>query len=380
MGFRLWSSRTILGLFLISIIVFTFLLAGPRSAFLLAVGLGFGLTLEGFRFGFAGPWRMIITERDGRGVIAQFIAIAMTVVVAFPLVASFPGELTGAYAPVGLAMIVAAFVFGAAMQLVMGCGSGTLVNAGSGNLVSLLALVGFIAGSFWGSLHISWWTSLGTLPTYSLQDLFGNAGGMGVTLAGLLLLSVLIISRAEYGKRKPPPRLLVAALLLAVLSVLNLVIAGQPWGVVYGLGLWGAKVAQVVGADVAATSFWSAPAHAERLQQSLLTDVTSLTNIGLISGAFVVMRWRRQSEPQSANLTPLSWCIVLLAGIVLGYSARIAFGCNVGAYFSGISTGSLHGWAWLIAAFIGSTVGIKLRPVLLRPAMTVPPPMPTGMP
>ena len=58
----------------------------------------------------------------------------------------------------------------------------------------------------------------------------------------------------------------------------------------------------------------------------------------------------------------------LLAGVVLGYSARVAFGCNVGAYFSGISTGSLHGWAWFVAAFAGSIVGIRLRPALLIPA------------
>jgi len=377
---RTWSSRSVLGLMAASIIVLIFLAAGPRAAFLLAVGLGFGLVLEGFRFGFAGPWRVFVTERDGRGLLAQFLAIALTVIVAFPLLSRFPGELTGAYAPVGLAMIVAAFVFGVAMQLVMGCGSGTLVNAGSGNLVSFLALLGFIAGSFWGSLHISWWTSIGSLPTYSLQDLLGATGGMWVTLGGLGVLSLIAMSKAEYGKRKPPPRLLWAALFLAVLSILNLVIAGQPWGVVYGLGLWGAKLAQAGGMDVAVTGFWSSAAHAERLQQSLLTDVTSLTNIGIITGAFVVMGWRRGHQPQAVNLNLASWVVVLLAGIVLGYSARVAFGCNVGAYFSGISTGSLHGWAWFVAAFSGSIVGIKLRPLVIRPSVSVNPVLQTGIP
>jgi hypothetical protein len=35
----------------------------------------------------------------------------------------------------------------------------------------------------------------------------------------------------------------------------NLAIAGQPWGIVYGLGLWGAKLAQAGGMDVASTAF-----------------------------------------------------------------------------------------------------------------------------
>jgi hypothetical protein len=48
---------------------------------------------------------------------------------------------------------------------------------------------------------------------------------------------------------------------------------------------------------------------------------------------------------------------------MLGYGARIAFGCNIGAYFSGIASGSLHGWMWLPAAFVGSMWGTKLRPL-----------------
>ncbi|MGH6610909.1 MAG: YeeE/YedE thiosulfate transporter family protein, partial [Burkholderiaceae bacterium] len=56
------------------------------------------------------------------------------------------------------------------------------------------------------------------------------------------------------------------------------------------------------------------------------------------------------------------WLIAIVTGFVLGYSARLAFGCNVGAYFSGVSTGSLHGWVWFAAAFAGSLwVGVPLR-------------------
>ena len=46
----------------------------------------------------------------------------------------------------------------------------------------------------------------------------------------------------------------------------------------------------------------------------------------------------------------------------MGYGARLAFGCNVGAYFSGIASGSLHGWLWFLAALVGSYLGTRLRP------------------
>ncbi|WP_420131993.1 YeeE/YedE thiosulfate transporter family protein, partial [Rhodopseudomonas sp.] len=53
----------------------------------------------------------------------------------------------------------------------------------------------------------------------------------------------------------------------------------------------------------------------------------------------------------------------IAGGLLLGYGARLAYGCNIGAYFSGIASGSLHGWVWLVAAFTGSILGTRLRPV-----------------
>ena len=48
---------------------------------------------------------------------------------------------------------------------------------------------------------------------------------------------------------------------------------------------------------------------------------------------------------------------------MLGYGARLAYGCNIGAYFSGIASGSLHGWLWLVAAFAGNWLGVAARPL-----------------
>jgi hypothetical protein len=46
----------------------------------------------------------------------------------------------------------------------------------------------------------------------------------------------------------------------------------------------------------------------------------------------------------------------------MGWGARIGFGCNIGAFVSGVGSGSLHGWIWVAAAFGGSLIGIRLRP------------------
>lgn len=339
-------------------------MAGARYGLLLLIGLGFGITLEGLRFGFAGPWRAFILRREPAGLVAQLLAIGLVAAVAMPLLATSPTELVGAHAPVGFAMVAGAFVFGLCMQLVLGCGSGTLVNTGSGNAVSALALPFFAIGSFAGAYHIDWWISLGTAPVVTLAGVFGAAGGLAVTLVALATVAGVALLVAPAEARRIPGRLWLAAGAVAALAIANLVVAGQPWGVVYGLGLWAAKGAQAVGMDLSASAFWSAPVNQLRLDASILTDVTSLTNIGIIAGAFLVAAWRNGLSSPVPKLPAIGWVSAIIAGFLLGYSSRLAFGCNVGAFFSGVSTGSLHGWAWFVAAFVGSYYGVKLRPVL----------------
>lgn len=102
-----------------AVVVATALLVGARYGALLMIGLGLGLTLEGLRFGFAGPWRALILRGEPAGLIAQLAAIGLVALASFPLLSGHPEELIGAHAPVGLAMVAGAFVFGASMQLVL---------------------------------------------------------------------------------------------------------------------------------------------------------------------------------------------------------------------------------------------------------------------
>jgi len=348
------------------LVVLVSLFAGARFGIVLSIGLGFGIVLEGLRFGFAGPWRMMILHREPAGILAQLLAIGLVACVAIPMLAFHPTELSGAQAPIGWAMIGGAFVFGAAMQIILGCGSGTLVNAGSGNPVSLVALPFFALGSFAGAYHIFWWTDLGSLPIMTLE---GGAGLVG-TLILLIIMAGIFLILGKKGSRTLPRRYIIAAIFIAVLAICNLLVSGQPWGVVYGLGLWAAKGAVVLGFDLSSSTYWAASSSVGRLNSSVLTDYTSLTNIGMLAGAFGVSVWRNRDLGQPLPSYPLStWFVVIVAGLALGYASRLAFGCNVGAFFSGISTGSLHGWVWFIAAFMGAFLGIRIRFVVgLKPS------------
>ncbi|WP_373331660.1 YeeE/YedE family protein [Thiopseudomonas alkaliphila] len=342
---------------------FLFWFVSIRQSLLFIVGIGLGLALAGARFGFTTGWRNLIEQRDASGVLAQLVLLAIAAGISMPLLAKFPTELSAALGPPSISLLIGALVFGAAMQIADGCGSGTLYKAGLGIPLNMAILPVFALGSFLGSAHLGWWLELGHLQPVGLVTELGASKALLVTYIGLLVLG---LAAWAWSKTAGPTRqlfnktLLVGAVVIALLAVLNLLIAGQPWGVVYGFGLWAAKIAQATQLfDPTLNTFWSQPVNAAALEQSIFLDLTSITNLGILAGALWV--FSRRSGQASQRLTAKQWMVGIIAGFLLGYSSRLAFGCNVGAMVSGISTGSLHGWIWVAMAFIGSLFGVRIR-------------------
>ena len=52
-----------------------------------------------------------------------------------------------------------------------------------------------------------------------------------------------------------------------------------------------------------------------------------------------------------------------LGGLIMGWGARLGFGCNIGAFVGGVASGSLHGWVWFACALPGCWVGMQIRPL-----------------
>jgi uncharacterized membrane protein YedE/YeeE len=116
-----------------------------------------------------------------------------------------------------------------------------------------------------------------------------------------------------------------------------------------------------LGIDVASWPYWQG-ARAASLQQSVFADITSVMDFGIMLGALLAAGLAGKFSP-SWRVSPASLLAAIVGGLLLGYGARLAYGCNIGAYFSGIASGSLHGWAWLVAAFLGNILGTRLRPL-----------------
>lgn len=331
-----------------------------RQAVLFLVGVGMGGVLAGARFGFTTGWRRLVEERDASGVMAQILLLGVAAAISMPLLAAFPGDLAAALGPPSFSLLVGAFVFGACMQVADGCGSGTLYKAGLGIPLNTVILPMFAVGSFLGSAQLEQWLSLGSLKPIGLVTVFGPSEALGITCLGLALLAGIALKWSDKSRPWFNKKLLIAGVALALLAALNLLIAGHPWGIVYGFGLWGAKVATALGLfDPAANPFWSQPVNAQLLTQTVFLDVTSITNIGILAGAFWIAAGK--ASVAAKPLTGQQWMVGVIAGFLLGYSSRLAFGCNIGAMVSGISTGSVHGWIWVPLAFCGSLLGLRIR-------------------
>jgi len=361
--------------------VFLHNLVGTRQVLFLVVGAALGLTLYHAAFGFTSAWRVFINDRRGAGLRAQMVMLAIAVLLFFPALGAgtlFGLPVVGLVAPAGVSVVFGAFIFGIGMQLGGGCASGTLFTVGGGNARMLVTLFFFICGSLIATHHVDWWFALPAFPATSIVKSFGVMPALLLNLAvfGLIAAVSVRLEKARHGQleagvtsehrgvrrflRGPWP-LVWGAIGLALLNYATLALAGRPWGITSAFALWGAKVASGLGVEVGNWAFWQIPGNAKALAAPVWEDITSVMDIGIILGALLAAGLAGRFAP-SLNIPARSLVAAVIGGLLLGYGSRLAYGCNIGAYFSGIASGSLHGWVWLVAAFIGNSVGVRLRP------------------
>jgi uncharacterized membrane protein YedE/YeeE len=351
-----------------------------RLGTLVIIGGLLGVALHHGAFGFTSAYRRALMARDMGAVRAQIVMIALAMVLFAPLLAegrALGGGINGALAPTDGRVVVGAFLFGLGMQIAGGCASGTLFTLGGGSLRMVLALAAFCAGGFWATFHLGFWNTLPSAGTVAFHREFGWGGALALSLAALAGLW-LALARLARGPQTPlagggiagrpwallrgPWPLLWAALALAGLNVATLVIAGHPWSITWGLTLWAAKLAQGFGWAPEASAFWADGFPARALAQPIWRDTTSVMNAAIILGAGLAAALAGRFRP-GLTAAPGALVASVIGGLALGYGARLAYGCNIGAFFSGVASQSLHGWVWLGAALTGTWIGIHLRPL-----------------
>ena len=335
----------------------------PASAALLLGGFGLGAAFLKAEFSYTASWRRFLTRGEAGGLLGGLIVIAVTALAVVP-VAALKSNFGGAIAPLGPSLVIGAFTFGIGMQLANGCGSGTLYTAGGGSGRMLIALAFFMAGSVLGSLSLPAFLALGGIDPVLAADYLGPWGGLAATLASIALAAAVIvaIARRRGASYVPSRNYVIGGIAIGLLCVAVFFAGGHPWSVTFGYTVWGAKIASGLGVDLSQAPFWqwAGPKHA--LEGSVLSDTSSLTDFGMLFGA---MAAAAASRPFAmAAWPPLKSLLAAAAGgLLMGWGARLGFGCNIGAFVSGVASGSLHGWVWFAAALPGCLIGIHLRPL-----------------
>lgn len=366
---------------------------GWRQASLWIVGALLGVSLYHASFGFTQAWRAFVADRRGAGLRAQMFMLALGVVVFYPFIAQgslFGQHVSGIVAPASLSVVLGAFIFGIGMQLGGGCSSGTLFNLGGGSTRMLVTLFFFVVGSVLATYHFTWWATLPSLPPTSLIKLWGWPTALAVNLAilGLIYWVSIVLERRRHGRvvrsvadsrvgisrvlRGPWP-LVAGAVALVALNFATLALSGRPWSITGAFALWGGKALDHFGSDVAFWQYWAD--SQDTFFAPLSHDVQTVMDIGLVVGALAAASLAGRFAP-TWRIPPRTLLASAMGGIMLGFGARLGWGCNIGALFSGMVSGSLHAWIWLPSAWLGALVGVRLRPLFGMPVeKTVPSPV-----
>ncbi|MBF2940790.1 YeeE/YedE family protein, partial [Pseudomonas aeruginosa] len=155
-----------------------------------------------------------------------------------------------------------------------------------------------------------------------------------------------------------------ALVALGVASAYYFALTGTFWAVTGEFTRWGGHVLSWFGYQPQDWSYF----RLIGLQGTPLDRIDGVMIIGMLLGALCCALW--------AGNVSLRWPTSkrrllqgLVGGIVAGFGARLAMGCNLAAFFTGIPMFSLHAWAFMFATVGGAWIGVKisLLPFLRTP-------------
>ncbi|MBO8167851.1 MAG: YeeE/YedE family protein [Thermoanaerobacteraceae bacterium] len=147
------------------------------------------------------------------------------------------------------------------------------------------------------------------------------------------------------------------AVVLALLNITLFTLFHRPWGVTSTITKWGFALWSFMDGDVVLNylqQIGSSSSFAD-----LLINEGTILNLGVVTGVLLAALAASQFRVKRVK----SGSQVLLGvagGLLMGYGARLALGCNIGALLGGIASQSLHGWVFGFFLFIGAVAGSLL--------------------
>lgn len=398
---------------LLSLFYFGYHLSGKsmKLAYSLLGGFLLGYSLTRSRFGFAGGIKRIYVRGEGSLSKALLVGFAMLTLIygTAQWIASTKGAIPSYLAKAGEAIIpgtqnvymtnigtvVGAFIFGVGMIIAGGCASGTLADLGEGEGHAIIAFPMFILGTIPGHYlrAVIDRNPIGKVGVRAyLPDYFGYFGAILVTLLGLFVLYV-IVRKYERMRKKEGTYLdpksdyedfekevtdsvetnsllwsiyhklfverwsfLTGAAVLGTVSTGLFIFNNKAWGVtsafthiaVWFLGLFGIHFE-----DKSFNSVYKA------IEGGILADSGVILDIGIVFGSFIafLLAGRFKLNLRFNNKNTL---LFAFGGLCMGFGARLAKGCNIGALYSSLPNFSISAWVFLIFISLGAVFSLKV--------------------
>lgn len=361
------------------------LLLATGNAALQAFALGAlgGVILYAFNFGFARGFASFWQQQRTLGLRAILWMLAFTSILFFFTLEHEP-QLHGFYRPLGVALIAGSALFGIGMFLAGTCTSGALNHCGQRHVIKGgVVLTGLIMGGIWAAHDGAFWSAQSQLAPVRLLDM-GLLPALAVQLGTIALLCALLLrhERKHNGDTQrllPSHPWLWAGIGLGIVNLSILTVLHQPWSIATVFPYWGLWLDSHTLQLIEDWDFWEYVGQQQTLYAAAPWQApVSMAALGLIAGSLVaytihgrlqrgngeaVARAGVKVQPGAIlKASGSAW----LGGVLMGYGAVTGYGCNIGALFSGIASGSLHGWIWFLSAWVAFGLASRLHHKLKR--------------
>ncbi len=155
-----------------------------------------------------------------------------------------------------------------------------------------------------------------------------------------------------------------AVIAAGILSTYYFGLTGTFWAVTGEFTRWGGHLMQLFGAHPQEWGYFKVIG----LEGTPLDRIDGMMIIGMFAGCIAAALWANNvklRKPQHG----IRIAQALVGGIIAGFGARLAMGCNLAAFFTGIPQFSLHAWFFALATAVGSYFGAKFT---LLPLFRIP--------
>jgi uncharacterized membrane protein YedE/YeeE len=318
------------------------------------IGVPLGYAMQRTNLCFNSAYREALLRRKTPLLRAILLAILVQMVGLALFIAFGVGDVGVNVVPFfWLAAMVGGFIFGIAMVYAEGCSSTVWYRVGNGNMGALVTLGGFAVGEAITSFGFlrgprEWLQGPQITVSSGAQATLPNALGIN---PWFVILPIVLVAGWWLARGRPGAYLggwdwRLAGLILGLIGAAAWVVA-WPTGWHYGVGIVGA----------------TGPFVLALFEGPKVLNWGSFMVLALPVGAFIAawrtgqLRWQVPNVPSTLRMGT--------AGLVMGISATLAGGCNIGHTFTGVPTLAFSSLTATLFIFLGAWFGNYLR--FMRP-------------